>query len=144
MSLKFSNFDFFIFLQDSQQILQWRWSNAWCSTKKEIALVQNFPILCNFYGCFTSFSNDQVGTISLLENVACIQLWNSVLHDVTVWESAALIREILTVCVLCHQENTVKPPVGDHPTCKDLVVPYSEVIVSLRKKKAERTGRQNA
>ena len=38
----------------------------------------------------------------------------------------------------------VKPPVGDHPTCKDLVAPYREVIVSLRKKKAERTGQQNA
>ena len=136
-------FRFLIFLQDSQQILQWRWSNAWCSTKKEIALVQNFPILCNFYGGFTSFSNDQVGTISLLENVACIQLWNSVLHDVIVWESAALIREKLTLCMLCHLENyTVKPPFGKHPTCKDLMI--VEVMVSLRKKMAERTGRQNA
>ena len=33
-----------------------------------------------------------MGTISLLENVACVKFRNSVLHDVVIWKSTAVMN----------------------------------------------------
>lgn len=46
-----------------------------------------------------------MGTISLLENVACVKFWNSVLHDVVVWESTTVMDGDETCVVNWHDDT---------------------------------------
>lgn len=51
---------------------------------------KNFPIFCVLDGNTSSVYYDKMGTISLLEDVACDKLWISILHDVLLWERSAV------------------------------------------------------
>lgn len=46
-----------------------------------------------------------MGTISLLENVAGVKFWNSVLHDAVVWESTTMMNADERCAVNWHDDN---------------------------------------
>ena len=46
-----------------------------------------------------------MGTISLLENVARVKFWNSVLHDAFVWESTTMMNGDERCAVNWHDDN---------------------------------------